>query len=305
MSKPLLTIAVPFYKGLPYLRRAVESIFMQPRSSWVALLVDNSTDAEESDGARALAASYPAELMRYVKNDAHLSGSDNFNRCINLAETDLVSTLHNDDEVLPCYSQEVLGLAARHPDAAILFIAVSIIDKNSKKCFSFIDWFKQFLRPRSNGDVVLSGEPALRSLLRGNWINGAAICYRKSLLGDLRWDDVYKATNDLELWSRAILSGRKMAGTTRPPAYLYRRHSGQITEQFNASLERFHTESWVLDVIAERAHAAGWRSAAAMGRRKTILQLQLCFMAMQDLARGAGGRAWAKLRLVHLIRSGR
>ncbi len=298
----LLTIAVPFHKGVDYLRRALETIFAQTGSGWTVLLVDNSTDEREHEGARALADGYPRDRLRYVKNETHLSAADNFNRCIDLAETDLISTVHGDDEVLPCYAREILGIARRHPEAAVLFTAVRIIDRKSEPCFYFADWFKQFLVPRGNGDLVLAGESSLRSILRGDWVNGAAICYRKSLLGDLRWNAAYPMASDLELWSRVILSGRTMAGTRRPPAYSYRRHSGQTTALLSENLHRFSEESQVLETIAERAAAHGWHSAAAVARAKTILQLHLLFLTAQDLAKGSFGRARYKLSALNDIR---
>jgi len=299
---PLLTIAVPFYKGADYLHRTLESIFAQPASDWTVLLVDNSTDEREHRAARVLADTFPHDRLRYVRNRTHLSACDNFNRCIDLAESDLISTVHGDDEVLPCYAQEIMGLAARHPEAAVLFTAVRIIDGKSEPCFYFVDWFKQFLVPRGKGDLVLSGESSLRSILRGDWINGAAICYRKSLLGDLRWNAAYPMASDLELWSRVILSGRTMAGTRRPPAYSYRRHSGQTTAQFSENLDRFSEESEVLETIANRAAAHGWHSAAAVARAKTILQLHLLFLTAQDLAKGSFRRARYKLSALNDIR---
>src|SRR5579862_1729629 len=176
-----LTIAVPFYKGTEYLRRTLGSIFAQSGSRWTVLLVDNSVDADEQKAALAIVASLPPSRLRYVRNQTHVSGSENFNRCIDLAETDLVSTVHGDDEVLPSYADELLSLAERHPDAAILSLPVRTINKDSQPCFSFVDSVKRFLMPRGTSDFVLQGEPALRSILRGNWINGAALCYRRSL----------------------------------------------------------------------------------------------------------------------------
>lgn len=266
------------------------------------MLVDNSTDERERDAARAAADGYPQSRMRYVRNETHLSAADNFNRCIELARTDLVSTVHGDDEVLPCYAGELLGLAQRRPEAAVLFVAVQIIDERSQPCFSFVDWFKQFLVPRGTGDIVLAGEGSLRSIVRGDWVNGAAVCYRKSLLGDLRWDSSYPMTSDLDLWSRVLLSGRSMAGTRGPAAYAYRRHAAQTTAVLSGNLDRFGEEADVLDVIAGRADDRGWPSAAAVARAKTVLQLHVLFLMAQAIARGSIRRARQVLGALNEVR---
>ncbi|MGA2760457.1 MAG: hypothetical protein ABSF08_09090, partial [Candidatus Cybelea sp.] len=234
--------------------------------------------------------------------ERHLNACENFNRCIDLAETNLVSIVHGDDEVLPGYANELLGLAARHPEAALLFLAARIIGADSQACFSFVDWFKLFLMPRGDGDFVLSGEASLRSIVRGNWINGGALCYRKNRLGEIRWDPRYQMTADLDLFSRVILAEKIMAGTRRPPSYSYRRHLGQTTAELSATLYRFREESLMLDIIADRACRRGWCSAAKAARRKAILQLHLSTYLLRDAARLSLESAREKLRLLREIR---
>jgi len=297
-----LTIAVPFYKNVDYYRRAVESVFSQPASNWVVLLVDNSLDDRDHEPIETLAGKYPPDRLMYFRNEKHLNACENFNRCIDLAETDLVSIVHGDDEVLPCYASELVGLAARHPEAAMLFLAARIVDAESQPCFSFVDWFKLFLMPRGNGDFVLSDEASLRSIVKGNWINGGALCYRKSRLGEMRWDPKYQMTADLDLFSRVILADKVMAGTRHPPAYSYRRHLGQTTAELSATLYRFREESLMLSIIADRAARRGWSSAAKAARKKAILQLHLSCYLLSDAARLSLKSAGEKLLLLREIR---
>jgi len=302
-SAPLLTIAVPFYKNVEYYSRAVESVFSQAASSWVVLLVDNSLDDRDHGSIETLAARYPPDRLRHFRNEKHLNACENFNRCIDLAETDLVSIVHGDDEVLPRYADDLLSLAARHPEAAMLFLAARIIGPTSQPCFSFVDWFKLFLMPRGDGDFVLSGEASLCSIVRGNWINGGTLCYRKSRLGEMRWDPRYQMTADLDLFSRVILAEKVMAGTRRPPSYSYRRHLAQTTAELSATLYRFREESLMLDIIADRASRRGWSSAAKAARNKAILQLHLSCYLLSDAARFSLQSAREKLRLLREIRA--
>ena len=303
LSSPPLTIAIPFYKNVEYCRRAVQSVFAQPAPGWVALLVNNSLDDRDHGPIEELVAEYPRDRLQYFRNEKHLNACENFNRCIDLAETDLVSIVHADDEVLPGYANALVGLATRHPEAAILFLAARIIDTESRPCFSFVDWVKLFLMPRGGGDLVLSDEGSLRSLVRGNWINGGTLCYRKSHLGTMRWDPKYHMTADLDLYSRAILSGKVIAGTRRPPAYSYRRHLGQTTAELSATLYRFREESLMLSLIADRADDRGWPSAARIARGKAIVQVHLLCLLLRDAASLSLKAASEKLRLLREIRS--
>ena len=182
-----------------------------------------------------------------------------------------------------------------------MFVPVVIIGDRSERRFSFVDWYKRFLVPRGRGDLVLGDERALRSLLRGNWLNGAAICYRKSRLGDLRWDPNFPMTGDLDLWSRTIVSGRIMAGSRKPPAYAYRRHAAQTTSVLTANLARFKEEARMHDLIARRSAERGWRSAEAVARAKTTLKLHLVSLCVGDLSRGRLRSARTKLELLSQI----
>jgi hypothetical protein len=299
-----LTIVVDFFKNVDYLRRAIDSVLAQPRSDWTLVVFDSSIDDPEHIAAEALVARYPPDQLRYIRNDPTLSLGERCNRRLDFVETDLIAMVHGDDEVLPCFAEECLGLATRHPEASVLSTAVRIIDKDSRPLFSFVDWFKKFLIPRGQGDFVLSeDENSLRSLLRGNWINGSAVCYRKSRLGDLRWDlKNHLMTADLEFWCRILLSGRTIAGTRNPPALAYRRHPAQITAVLTDNLDRFREESRTLGIIADRAAARGWKSAAAVARARTILQLHLLFLTAKDVAQGSMQRARQKLRLFRDVR---
>lgn len=265
-------------------------------------MVDNSVDDQESDAAERLAKSCPQRRLRYIRNERHLTACENFNHCIDLADTDLVATVHGDDEVRPCYAGELTDLAARNPLAAVLFTAVTVIDDASRYKFSFVDWFKGFLTPRGTGDIVLSGEASLRSIARGDWLNGAAICYRKSRLGDLRWDSKFPMASDLELWSRVLVSGRTMAGTRRV-AYAYRRHRQQTTVQLAANHARFLEESKVLDLIARRAEDVGWSRAARTARTKTILQLHVVYTMAGEIAKGSLRGALTAAKILRELRS--
>src|SRR5262249_13913005 len=99
-SMAKITLAIPFYSGLAFLRRALDSVVRQTLADWQVVVSDDaSPDAE----ARELVASYRDGRMRYCRNPVNLGMAGNWNRCLDLAETDLVTLLHADDELLDNY----------------------------------------------------------------------------------------------------------------------------------------------------------------------------------------------------------
>ena len=89
-----LTFAIPFHRGLDYLRIAVESVLAQREPSWRLLVCD---DGGVEAGVEALVASYADERLSYLRNTDEPGIVGNWNRCLDASSTDLVTLLHADD----------------------------------------------------------------------------------------------------------------------------------------------------------------------------------------------------------------
>src|SRR5262249_22720250 len=274
-----LTFAIPFYAGRPYLEKAVASVFRQTNPAWELLVCDDNGSAE---GADELVASYRDERVRYCRNGGTLGMVGNWNRCLDLARTELVTLLHADDELLPGYAGLMLDAADRYPNAAAFFCNARIIDATGAPRFSFPDWFRRLLVRRGGGPLALSGEPALRALLRGNFIMCPTLCYRKGVLGGRRFSPRWRQVQDLDLTAGLLLAGEALVGL---PAvgYAYRRHGDNATARHTANLLRFHEEAELYDELGGRAAAAGWHRAARVARRKAIVKLNLAYCSVTDL----------------------
>jgi hypothetical protein len=291
VATDILTIVVPFVDGIPFLKRTLDSIVRQRDGRWRAILGDNTRDAATREAAAALVASYGDERMRFQRHDTHLAQCANFNRCLELGESELVTLTHSDDELLEDYVGEALALAARHPSAAALFVPARIIDARSRRRFSLADFIKHFTLPRGRGDIVVAGEDGLRALVRGCFIMAPTVVYRMPRFAGLRWDESLKMSADLDLWSRVLCAGETFAGTRAPAVYAYRRHGGSATAGFNASLYRFEEEAAVYDRIAARAAERNWPSAARVAREKTMIRLHL----LSAIAADALSLRWSAL----------
>src|SRR5689334_13554042 len=99
-SEALLTIAIPFHSGRDYLRQAIDSVLGQTCPNWELLICDDHSREPDID---TLIASYADARFRYVRNSSKLGMAGNWNRCLDLARTDLVTLLHADDELRENY----------------------------------------------------------------------------------------------------------------------------------------------------------------------------------------------------------
>src|SRR4051794_20749684 len=94
-ARQVLTFAIPYYARLDYLRQAIASVFRQSSPCWELIVCDDSGGEAED-----LVASYGDARLKYYKNPCRLGMVANWNRCLDLARTDLVTLLHADDELL-------------------------------------------------------------------------------------------------------------------------------------------------------------------------------------------------------------
>ena len=279
-----ITLAVPYVDKPELLRKTLNSIVAQTSAAFETVLIDNSRTLVAHDAAKEIVGQFGAHKIAYSENEEHLDINVNFNRCIDIANTDLVAIVASDDELLPTFVSDLLALADRQAEAAALFLPARIIDLRSNPAFSFPDFIKRFTKPLGSSDLVLSGEASLRSLLRGNYIS--MLCFRKSKLGVLRFDPALRFCGDLDLWGRILLSDRAIAGSRGRPGYAYRRHGMQGTAQMGATLYRFQEEALVYNQIGQLAEEKGWSSVVRVARAKDILKLNLGYLMATDLLSG-------------------
>jgi glycosyltransferase involved in cell wall biosynthesis len=282
MSQPSdpLTVAIPFYKGQAYLRRAIESVLRQTSPDWRLIVCDDGPEPGTAD----LVTSFGDPRVRYLKNERNLGMAGNWNRCLDAADTDLVNLLHNDDELLPDYVGEMLRAGSAFPDAAAVFCRAKVIDADGRETFSLVDYVKRFLQPKGEGPQVLHGKAAVEALMHGDFIMCPTVCYRRSRLPAERFRPEWRQVLDLDFFTRILLDGGTMVGLPAV-AYAYRRHAENATARQTETLVRFEEESRIHDQIAAVARQRGWSSVARVAAGKRVIKLHLAFRICQDLAR--------------------
>jgi glycosyltransferase involved in cell wall biosynthesis len=295
-NAPPITFAIPFYRNLDFLARAITSVLRQHSEDWRVIVCD---DAGTTAGARDLVASYADTRISAMRNFETLGLAGNWNRCLDLADTDFVTLLHADDELAPTYTSIVLKAHERH-DATAVYTRVRVIDAAGRPMISFPDVFKRLIQPHGGEDAVLAGEAGLARLMRGNFIFCPTLCFRRSSIGPTPFDPRWRHVVDLALLSDLLLRGDRIVGLPQV-AYSYRRHPNSETVQNTASLLRFKEQSALLDEVSERAMHLGWSRAANVAARKRIMWSHLCFRVFEDAMHGRWSAVNAK---VALARSG-
>lgn len=278
MASPAITFAIPFYSGTRYLARAIDSIFAQTDAAWQAIVVDDGAEPGVDQVVRAY-----GDRIAYVRNPRNLGIGGNFNRCIDLATTELVTVLHADDELMPSYCATMRAAAERHPDAAAVFCRARIIGPDDAPQFSLADLVKDCIHPSPRRELALRGEPGVRALLRANFIVAPTLCFRKTILGVRRFPEQYKFVLDWELTTQLLLDGELLIGLP-DRCYRYRRHDEAATSKLTRTHLRFREESGFYDRMQDAARRRGWDRCVALARQKRMTKLNVTYRALRSVA---------------------
>jgi GT2 family glycosyltransferase len=277
-----LGFAIPFYSGLEYLGRALQSLRTQSTSRWRAVVVD---DAGPDPGACELVHELADPRIRYVRNDTNLGLANNWNRCLELAEADLVTLLHSDDELSGDYAEAVLDAHREHPEAVAVHTGATIIGPTSRPIFSFPDFVKRFTGPSRRSENITAGDEGLATVLRGQFIFCPALSYKTRLLPDRPFDSAWHQVLDLDLIARLLFEGQRIVGVPSR-AYRYRRHPASQTALLTSSRDRFREEFALYNQIARHAEARGWRRSATVAGHARIVRTHLVYRALGSVLRG-------------------
>lgn len=296
----MITYAIPFYKGRDLLHRALRSVLAQHSPNWRLLVCDDAQD----DTVAKVIESFADARIRYARNPGRLGMVGNWNRCLELADTEYVTLLHADDELRPEYTTLFSQAWRQNPQATLLFCRAEVIDEKSQRVFSFPDFYKTLLMPSATKPIALQGEEGLRRLLRGNFLFCPTVCFRKEALRGEKFSPRWQMVQDLDFWARLLQQNSVFVGLPEK-AYAYRRHSGNSTVEYTRNLLRFQEEATLYRELGDALAKQGWKKASRTARRGTIIKLNLLYCLVRDLLTLQGRAAFDKASLLFKLWRGK
>jgi len=276
VSESRITFAIPYYRGLDYLQKALRSLQEQSSPNWVAIVVDDRGGEDAEETVLELA----DERITYIRNAENLGLAGNWNVALSHATTEFVTIFHSDDELEINYVELMLAVMERHPYAVAGHCRTRVIGPDGEPLWSLPDEVKKVIRPRTREDIVSAGEQGLLSITKGAWIFCPTLCYRRDLLPPDGFSSRWKFVLDVDLMARILFGGGSIVGTTEV-GYRYRRHLTNQTALLTESTVRFQEEFDHLSGVAELARERGWKKVERSARRKTVVRLHLLYQALR------------------------
>lgn len=181
-----VSVAIPVYNGMPYLREAIESVLGQTVAPAELRIFDNAS----TDGSAAVAAAMlPPGAV--VVSDQNLGAVANFNRALLAASQPYFMWLGADDRLAPAFLERALAALEASPSAAACLTAVRFIDGDGVYFYDQVDHELASVDPRTR----------LRPFLRRRrWTEFYCLYRTEALLGSPRVLPVHGSDVLLTWW---------------------------------------------------------------------------------------------------------
>jgi glycosyltransferase involved in cell wall biosynthesis len=219
-----VTVGIPTRNRSDLLRSSIASVLGQSHSRLTVIVSDNAS----TDDTAAAVASFRDPRVEYRPVDSAVGRAANYNRLVELAETDLVLLLADDDELHPDHLALTLGAFERWPTVGVVHTGFTIVDLQGATVAPHESPFRT-----AEPVVFETGAQYLeRSMCRSAPYVGfsSAIFRRDAFLaaGSLRPED--GATDDFALLLRVAMSW-DFAYVNRPLA-MVRTHAAASSSEF-------------------------------------------------------------------------
>ncbi|MDR1388056.1 MAG: glycosyltransferase [Propionibacteriaceae bacterium] len=285
-----IDVMIPFWGDPELLFEAIGSVRAQTDPNWRLTVVD---DCYPESVAQRMA-ELGDDRLRYVRNERNVGITNNFRRCIESASADIVVLMGCDDLMLPNYVATVRAAAQACPRASLIQPGVEVIDQSGATAVSLRDLVKaRLVRPRSDRPLLLTGQRAAASLLRGNWLYWPSLAFRRRDLAGVDFRDSFPVIQDLAFVMDLILAGGSLLYVPTV-CFRYRRHAASASSSAAIDGSRFEGERRYLALAERLTRAKGWRRAAGRARWRLLSRLD----ALTIVPGAIASRQWAGLALL-------
>jgi glycosyltransferase involved in cell wall biosynthesis len=258
-----LDIFIPYWGDPDYMKETVNSVLAQDSSDWLLTVVDDAYPGRE---IRDFMAGIRDPRVKYIRKDENAGITENYRSCVAMATEELMVILGCDDVLLPNYVTTILDAHEHYPVAALIQPGVQVIDENGKVALTLVDTVKQkFIKPRSGGRQLVSGEAVAANLMHGDWLYWPSLAFRTEKIRKVDFRDGFPIIQDLALIMDMIYNGDQLL-IEPTVCFQYRRHSNSASSAKLVDGSRFTGEREYFAVSAAQAQELGWNKAARSAR---------------------------------------
>ena len=262
---------MPFYGNPEHFKLAIKSVRSQTDQHWtLTVLDDNYPDTEPGIWLQNL----DDPRITYIRNEENLLPSKNYNKAIDLCDSDFLILMGCDDIMLPNFVSHVKQLILEASSSvAIIQPGVEVIDDSGFKKSGLADLVKKIISPwPQKGSKELCAKDAHLSLLRGNWTYFPSLIWRREAIGNLRFRADLNVVQDLSMILQLLEQGNSLL-IDSSPVFQYRRHRLSLSGKTGVDGSKFLQERVLFSEVAERSKQLGWNKTAKVAKTHLFSRL--------------------------------
>ena len=192
--KMSISIVIPTYKRVDYLRRLLDSIFMQTHQNYEVIVIDDYSPNEKEYDELIKHFKLKFKELTYIRNASNNGAPFSRNLGIKIAKYDLLALVDDDDEWLPKKLEEQIYFFNKtNNNLGIVYTWTDMKDENNEIVHSY----------RS----IIEGS-SKNKILKSNFIPSSSIMVKKShIINAGLFDEKMSSCQDWDMWTRMILLG--------------------------------------------------------------------------------------------------
>lgn len=287
--KPIVSVLMPVYNGLPYIEETIASVLAQTFQDWELVIGNNAS----TDVTVQVVEKFKDPRIKLINHPENIGLTKNWDYLVQMDRAPYACILGADDVFAPNHLARRVALLEKHPDAPYVHGAVRFIDPSGNDLPP--DDFR--CAPVEDRNVTLP------RFLKVNFVNITSMVFRIAALRrhHLGFETRYSFMPDWPLQLKlAVLEGPLIYDDQ--PTAAYRIHAK------SAARTTIKTFGWAYDAVRLRVdalmeHPAVWRQVGIDPEVEARQLTQLfCRLALQQVRRGnfANARkAWRFFREFH------
>jgi glycosyltransferase involved in cell wall biosynthesis len=298
---PQLTVGLPLRNSSQYLHHTIESVQSQTFTDWTLLAIDDASNDNTAEIVRGFAEQDGRiQLVQFGPNA--VSQAENWNRAIQLAQTQYVSMFGHDDIMMPDLLARQIQMMNDNPSMVMVFAQGPLIDENGELLRSRRG--NPMMQPNWSEDRVLGRNDLGPLLICEGFVHPSSVMLRTTIAQSIAlFRQDLPLFLDIEYWSRigdcgpvGYIAGDLLRYRLRPQSALARAMEAGINFSDAHRLYTLMMEHWSWDASKQAtfkkhyflAHASRALRAAEMAwetsdfkttRRQVAICLSLVEMA--------------------------
>lgn len=202
----LVSVVLPTFNGVKYLRESIESCLNQTHRNLELLVVDDGSTAD----VREVVARFSDARLRYFRHDRNQGVAAGLNTGFKNSRGDYLTWTSDDNRYAGNAIETLLGFLRKYPEVSFVYADLFLVDDQGNR----------------HGPRILRMRPA-RELAAANCV-GACFLYKRSVYEAIgAYDSQAFLVEDYDYWIR--ISKRFRMQRLARPLYFYRYHPDSLT----------------------------------------------------------------------------